>query len=345
MTTSTDPRANHRCIGHEAQERILLESWQRGVMPHSMLFCGAKGIGKATFAYRLVRFILSGGQGEASMFGPTDLAVDADSAVVRRIENGAHGDFMVVTPDDSTATPTIKVDAVRKIQHFLSLTPSENPWRVVLIDSVDEMNPNAANALLKILEEPPSYCIIILICHSAGNLLPTLRSRCRRFDFSAPTYPQFEKILSANAMNLDEEQSHALFALSHGSAGNAISLHHHHAFDLYRTILGLLENYPTLNHAAIGQCAQKIAGAKSHAQWEVWKMVWEHVLIRLALYQAGCLEPSTYQEQQVFQVLSSQFSPQQLQTLLAKSQELHHRSETLHLDRKQAIQILMQMAA
>lgn len=343
--TITEPRLQHHCVGHEAIERQLLEAWQRGVIPHSMLFCGAKGIGKATLAYRLVRFMLSGGQSEASMFGPTDLSVDPDSPVVRRIEGGSHGDFMVLEPDDSTATPTIKVDAVRKIQHFLSLTPSENPWRVVLIDSVDEMNPNAANALLKVLEEPPSHCIIILICHNIGNLLPTLRSRCRRFDFYPPTYPQFQTILSRTSIELDEEQSKALFALSHGSIGSALSLHQHHAFDLYATLLGLLENYPTLNYQAIGQFAQKIAGAKSHALWDVWKTVWEHLLMRLNLYQAGCLEPSTHQESEVFAKLAQLFSPHQLQALLAKSHELHHQSETLHLDRKQAIQILMQMVA
>ncbi len=314
-------------------------------MPHSLLFCGARGIGKATFAYRLVRFVLSGGQGETSMFGPTDLSVDADSSVVRHIENGSHGDFMVLEPDDSTVTPTIKIDAVRKIQHFVSLTPSENPWRVVLIDSVDEMNANAANALLKVLEEPPSHCMMILICHNVGNLLPTLRSRCRRFDFSAPTYPNFLSILSHTSIELDEEQSRALFALSHGSIGSALSLHQHHAFDLYATMLGLLENFPTLNYQAIGQFSQKIAGAKSHAQWDVWKIIWEHGLMRLSLYQAGCLEPATAQEADIFPKLASHFSAEQLQALLAKSHELHHQSETLHLDRKQAIQILLQMAA
>ncbi len=147
-------------------------------MHHAWLITGAPGVGKATLAYRFARRLLAGVQ-------PGDtLAVDPASPVFRRVAVGSHADLLTVERewDDkkSRLRGEIVVDDARAISAFLRLTPAEGGWRVVVIDGAEHMNRNAANAVLKMLEEPPPRAVLLLTCAAPGRLLPTIRSRCRR---------------------------------------------------------------------------------------------------------------------------------------------------------------------
>jgi len=169
------PRANPDLLGHQAAETELRRLFDSGRMPHALLLSGPRGIGKATLAFRLARFALAQGAGEEagpSLFGEdggAGLAIPSDSGVFRRIASGGHADLLTVEraydPRRRRMRGEIVVGDTREISTFLRLTPAEGGWRVVIVDGADEMNRNAANALLKILEEPPQRALLLLIAH------------------------------------------------------------------------------------------------------------------------------------------------------------------------------------
>src|SRR5581483_7887541 len=187
------PRANPMLLGHDAAALALHQLFEAGRLPHAVLLGGPRGIGKATFAFRLARFVLARSSAAElaapALFvapeGPAaGLVIPPDSGTFRRVAAGGHADLLTVEraydPRRRRLRSEIVVDDTREIAAFLRLTPAEGGWRVVVVDGADEMNRNAANALLKILEEPPRQTLLILVAHSPGRLLPTIRSRCRR---------------------------------------------------------------------------------------------------------------------------------------------------------------------
>src|SRR6204780_337245 len=180
-----DPRANPNLLGHADAERTLLEAMRSGRMHHAWLITGAEGIGKATLAFRFARRLLSG-QG-----APDSLYLDPSNPVFRRIAAGGHADLVTIERVINEKTKRLKrdiaVEDVRKINAFMALTPAEGGWRVAIVDGAEDLNQASANALLKILEEPPPRAVLILVCSAPGRLLPTIRSRCRRLRLSPLT--------------------------------------------------------------------------------------------------------------------------------------------------------------
>jgi DNA polymerase III subunit delta' len=172
------PRETFSYIGHAEEERALAEALRGGRMHHAWMLTGAKGLGKATLAYRFARVALG-----ARSTGPRPLDVDAQDQVARRVGALAHPDMFVLRRglnDRGKPRREITVDDARDLGAFFSLAPSEGGMRVAIIDAVDDLNRNAANAILKTLEEPPARSVLLLVCHAPGAVLPTIRSRCRR---------------------------------------------------------------------------------------------------------------------------------------------------------------------
>jgi DNA polymerase-3 subunit delta' len=195
------PHQQQLFFSHQEQEKALLSAWQSGKMHHAWLLTGPKGIGKATFAYRAARFIFdSGAAGEGfALIQPEDLAVSAESHAARQVANRAHPNLLSIErpydPKGKKFRTEITVDEVRKTVRFFGSTAGEDTWRVCIVDPADDLNSNAANALLKILEEPPVKTVFFLISHAPGKLLPTIRSRCRRLNFSLLENPTLSKAL------------------------------------------------------------------------------------------------------------------------------------------------------
>src|SRR5229473_2014413 len=179
------PRDNPLLLGHEAAEAVLLQAYRSGRLPHAWLLSGPRGIGKATLAFRFARFLFAEGAAAPGLFAapPASLAIAPEHPVFRRVASGGHADLLVVErsldPKRKKLRSEIVVDDTRAIAGFLRLTPAEGGWRVVIVDGADMMNRNAANALLKILEEPPQKALLLLVSDNPGRLLPTIRSRCR----------------------------------------------------------------------------------------------------------------------------------------------------------------------
>jgi DNA polymerase-3 subunit delta' len=179
------PRETTVLYGHQAAEQAFLSSYRSGRAPHSWLIGGESGIGKATLAYRMARFVLAHPDPAApAVQRATSLALDPAHPTVRRIAGNAHTDLLVLErtlSETGTLRTVITVDQVRRIVSFFGSTAGEGGWRVCIVDSADELKyPEASNALLKMLEEPPARSLFLLVSHAPGRLLPTIRSRCRR---------------------------------------------------------------------------------------------------------------------------------------------------------------------
>src|SRR3954471_757360 len=171
--SAPDPRANPTLLGHPEAEATILEALRAGRMHHAWLITGPEGVGKATLAFRFARRLLAGVPAADS------LALEPSHPVFRRVASAAHADMKTIERARNEKTgrmrTQIAVDAVREINAFMALTPAEGGWRVVVVDGAEDMNPSSANALLKILEEPPPRAVLLLVCAAPGRLLPTIR--------------------------------------------------------------------------------------------------------------------------------------------------------------------------
>lgn len=208
------PRETYSYVGHDEQEQALLDALRGGRMHHAWLITGAKGLGKATLTYRFARMALG-----AKRTGPRPLDVDPEDQVARRVAALSHPDLFVLRRglnDRGKPRREIAVDDARDMGGFFALAPSEGGMRVAIIDAVDDLNRNAANAILKTLEEPPARSVLLLVCHAPGAILPTIRSRCRRLALRALSDDQVERALGA--------KDDAVVALAKGRPGRAIAL-------------------------------------------------------------------------------------------------------------------------
>ena len=210
------------------QDRALEQfagAWATRKLHHAWLLAGPKGVGKATFAHEAARRVLADAAGPASD-GP-GLATSDEHPIVRLVEAGSHPDMRRLErlPREKAEglARNITVDQVRALGDLFDLSPAMSDWRVAVIDAVDELEPGAANALLKMLEEPPPNCLFFLVSHAPGRLLPTIRSRCRRLDFQALGDDAMTSVLEAQAPELGPDERRQVIAMSFGSAGRALA--------------------------------------------------------------------------------------------------------------------------
>jgi DNA polymerase-3 subunit delta' len=251
------PRANPDLVGQEAAERVLLAAWASGRLPHGWLIAGPPGVGKATLAHRFARYVLAGGP------DPSTLRLAPEHPVFRRAAAGGHSDLMTLeraTGEDGEPRRTvIQVDDVRRANQFLRLTAGEGGWRVLVVDSADELSDNAANALLKILEEPSKRSLMLLVSHAPGGLPATIRSRCCRVMLPRLPTSTVESLLSRYAPGLDGAERTALARLGEGSVGRALALRDAGGLALYREIMALLEAMPKLDTTALHRFGERLA--------------------------------------------------------------------------------------
>ena len=223
--SAPEPRANPILLGHDAAERTLLGAIRFGRMHHAWLITGPEGIGKATLAFRFARRLLVG---DAADGAGESLALDPAHPVFRRVVAGGHADLLTIERayDEKTKRRKrdIAVDDVRKINGFMALTPAEGGWRVAVIDGAEDLNQNSANALLKILEEPPSRAVLILVCSAPGRLPPTIRSRCRPLRLAALSDPVMAELLSLYLPERSQDDRDRLITLAEGSIGRALAM-------------------------------------------------------------------------------------------------------------------------
>ncbi len=256
------PRQTAGLRGQEAAEGILLRAFASGRLPHAWLLSGPRGVGKATLAFRFARFLLSPDAQGGGLFGdaPQSLEVPESDPVFSRIAASGHSDLLTLergTDDKGKPRSVIPVEDVRRLLSFARMTAGEGGWRVAIVDAVDEMNRNATNALLKILEEPPPQCILLLVSHAPGSLLPTVRSRCCQLPMPPLGEAVVAELLAGHYPALSAAEVEALARLSDGSIGRALALAAHGGLDLYRELIDLLGTLPGLDVTRLHKLADK----------------------------------------------------------------------------------------
>jgi len=236
-------------FGHRDEETALLHAYRSGRIPHAWLIGGLQGIGKATLAYRMARFVIAHGDPlAADVQRAKNLRIDPSDPVARRIAAGAHGGLLVLqrTANERGVMRTvITVDESRETISFFGSTAAEEGWRVCIVDTVDELNPNAANALLKILEEPPRRSLFLLVSHTPGRVLPTILSRCRRQTLRPLSAADLiEAASQAAKLAIDDPSLVAACQAADGSVARALTLLGGDTFKLHQRTEALLAALP-----------------------------------------------------------------------------------------------------
>jgi len=272
----TAPRENPFLVGHEDAFRELAEGLRMGKLHHGILISGPQGSGKATLAYRLARLILSGDMN----------AIDnPDHPAFRRIAGGSHSDLLVIEQEfdekkDELARE-IPVDSVRRAGEFFSHTSGEGFGRVIIVDAADALNTNGANAMLKVLEEPPAGAYLLLVSHAPSRLLPTIRSRCRQVKLQPLSRNDCTEVLGRELPEVQGEELWRLSALAEHSPGLALELNKRGALDVYALLLGLMAQEEGFTERAWRMSAEVASGAV-HAQWQAVAYVLQAIAARAA---------------------------------------------------------------
>jgi len=222
--TAPEPRANPLLLGHAAAEATIAAAMGSGRMHHAWLITGPDGVGKATLAFRFARRLLAG----IAADGEAGLDLPPSHPVFRRVAAASHADLLTIERGFDARRKRerrdIGVDEVRKVSDFLRLTPAEGGWRVVIVDGAEQLNRNAANALLKVLEEPPSRAVLLLTCSAPGRLPATLRSRCLTLRVTALGEADMHTLLARYLPDLDAAARRRLIAIADGAPGRALDL-------------------------------------------------------------------------------------------------------------------------
>ena len=211
--------------GHDAAVAALRDGMDSGRLHHAWLVSGPEGVGKATFADKAALRVLADAAGPKS--DAPGLDVPDSHMTAKLIAAGSHPDLVRLerqTKESGTELArSITVEQVRSLQRLFGSTPSQSPWRAVVIDSIDDLERNAANALLKNLEEPPANSLFLLVSHSPEKLLPTIRSRCRQLRLGRLGEADMRRALRAALPDADPDEIDEMLIVGDGSPGRAMA--------------------------------------------------------------------------------------------------------------------------
>jgi DNA polymerase III subunit delta' len=219
------PREIFALLGQDVALGRAARALRAGRPPGAWLITGPPGIGKATLAYRIARYLLAYG---ATDMGKEDLSVPEDHPAARQVMAQSHPGLLVlkraINPKTGKLMTVLSVDEIRRLRDFFGMTSGAGGWRVAIIDTADDMNDNAANALLKMLEEPPGNAMLLLLSNTPGRLLPTIRSRCQRLELRPLDDATLEKALERELPETSTADRASLARLAGGSIGAALTL-------------------------------------------------------------------------------------------------------------------------
>ena len=292
------PRETSRLFGHSDAETSFLTAYNTGRLHHGWLICGQRGVGKATLAWRLAKFLLATPLADGGMFDPPPpdtLDIAPDNPVARRMVALSEGRLFLLRRglnDKETAlSADIRIDEVRKMKSFFTMPAADGGRRAAIIDSVDDMTTSAANALLKLLEEPPKGVTFFLISHQPHRLLPTIRSRCRELRVG-PLGPQMlADALTAAGGALDDSDMQAMAELAGGSVGEAFRLTNQDGLALYSRLIALLGTLPRLDRPRAIAICESAAGRGTEGQFDLVVTLVDLFLARLARAAATATTP------------------------------------------------------
>ena len=270
------PRAARLLIGHADHERALLDAYRFGRLPHAIIFGGQAGIGKATLAWRLARFILAHPSASAdAVRDALDLGVAVDSKVAAQVVALAHPDISLLRREMNDKTKRfyteIRADDVRRSIGLFQRAAGAGGYRICVVDSAEDLNRSSANALLKLIEEPPPRSLFLLIAHRPGLVLPTIRSRARLLRLASLGEAEIANVVETlgppwSTQSAVDKASAARQA--QGSVHGALRLLGHRGIELDAMVGRLLERLPALDWQAVHKLAEHVAGRDGEAAYE-----------------------------------------------------------------------------
>lgn len=351
----TDKLREFSLKGHEAAEQLFLEAYNSNRLHHAWLITGPRGIGKASLAHKMARFLMHNSPGDDAapgLFGDvlektplTTLDTDPISRINMLITAGSHGDLVVIERQLNEKTGKIKaeivVDDVRKLQNFFAKTSLEGGWRIAIIDSADEMNRNAANALLKLLEEPPKNVLLVLLAHAPGKLLPTITSRCRQLRLNPLGLEAVAEILSEYYPDLSPDEIASYGILSDGSPGYGINLVENQGLELYIQLMGILSSLPMLDVPLAHKVADSLSNKKAEQKYVLFGELLTAFINRMIRHVAAQennhpspVKPVLSGEIELMEQLGQRLPLDQWVDLWEK---ITHKMGRINLDRKQVV--------
>ena len=346
------PSQTLKLFGHAEAEETLLNAYNQKRLHHAWLISGEKGLGKATLAHIFTRFLLTRPpeDGGAGLFGdsleeaePTSLDVADDHPMLARLLAGGHGNVRVVArrydekkkkvPDD------IVVDQIRELAGFFNKTAAEGGWRIAIIDSADELNRNAANALLKMLEEPPEKSILLLISHAPGRLLPTILSRCQKLQLLKLPEGEVRELLNTRFPELDDNSAKAISKMADGSPGRAIEYGALDGLKTYKDMVALFSELPQLKASKLHKFASDLSIIKNQALYKIFCTHYPAWLGAVARHSAAQTSfPAVIDgEEDIAARFATNIGVEKLIDLTLSAQELIAQTNGLHLDKKQMV--------
>ncbi|MCF4164875.1 DNA polymerase III subunit delta' [Zavarzinia compransoris] len=342
------PRESADLIGHGEAETAILDAIAGGKLHHAWLITGPRGIGKATLAYRFARHLFAHGleAGAADMFGGSrDMAMSPEDPLFRRIAAGGHPDLLVLEREENPRTKALRdeivVDQVRDLAGFFAMTPAEGGFRIAVIDAVDEMNRNAANALLKLLEEPPPRSVILLVAHAPGRLLPTIRSRCRRLALRPLAEADVAAIVTRLAPEVPAGDVRGLCRLADGSPGRALALAAAGGLNQYRALadmLAPLARRQGLDLKAVNALADRFAGREGGDLFRLtFELIGLYLVRMLRLAATGSIDEAMTGEGAGMRALAGSARLERWGEVWEKINALAARAEAVNLDRRQVL--------
>ncbi|MGC2410097.1 MAG: DNA polymerase III subunit delta' [Methyloceanibacter sp.] len=282
------PREVDRLFGHKAGLAEFEDALRSGRLHHAWLLVGPEGIGKATLAYHLAREVLALGEaapGERTQVSP----IGDNHPVFRKVAALSHPNLLLLrrswNEKSKRYSQWIGVDEVRRLRSFLGHSAGEAGWRVVIVDRADELNQNAANALLKALEEPPQRTLFLLVAMAEGRIPVTIHSRCRTLRMTTLDAKDLEEAagaaLARDGYEIDAEPLATALALSQGSVRRALELATGEGIGLYRELLAALGRLPELDGPRLHRLVERLGGASDSERLDLFLSLLLGLLERL----------------------------------------------------------------
>ena len=319
------PMLAREVIGHSSQKLSFLNSFANNRIPQCLLLAGDKGIGKASFAWLIAKFLLT------TKYQPADLKIDLnesninsilapqDGGTLNRIISGTEQRVYIVrrgyNEKRKAFFKNISIEDVRDLQSYCSLSIADGGKRLIIIDTADDLNKSSSNAILKLLEEPPKNTFFLLISHQPNLLLPTLKSRCQKLSFSNLDQPDLGEVLKAVGCKVEPSDEVSLSILSKGSAGAACRIINSNCINLYRDILELASSLPNLNTNKTMQLSQNYFTKAKSNEFKIFLEMMQHFFTRLCktgAMQKPILPSVTDDEAKIMKNLCPSFKTAQL---------------------------------
>lgn len=329
------PRETPELYGQSPAEQAFLTAFNSGRMHHGWLLTGPRGVGKATLAWKIARFLLATPEAdEGGLFGdappvPDTLDIVEDHPVARRLLAGSDPGLYHITRRVNEKTGRLRdmiiAENVRDLNRFLHMSATEGGRRVVIIDSADEMNTQAANALLKMLEEPPARTTLLLISHQPAKLLPTIRSRCRDLRLVPLSTEDMAAALRQAGVEPGTE-TEAIAELSGGSVGEAVRLLNLEGLKLYEELVGLAASLPRLDRPRANALAQAAAARGAEDKLDLLFGLTDLMLARLARTGATGTAPPEAAKGEAEMLTRLAPGPHQARAWAALAQEIGERA-------------------